>query len=295
MKTPLVSVIIPTYNRATTIVRAIESVLNQTYKNFELIVVDDNSTDNTEKVLSHYIANSRINYIKLTKNIGGGGARNRGITEAKGEFVAFQDSDDQWMLDKLEKQMKVFEDNTEIDIVFSRIQKNGDISTAFPKRDITRSQNIYTELLKDNYIGTVTAVIRKEKLKEVGGFDQSLPRLQDWDLFIRLAQNAKFYMHPDIHCDVYLQKDSVSNNSKALRTALSIFDKKYKDEVAKLSKKDRALVYEKYGSLFINDGDKVRSKMFFLMGLKEYIFNFKLMLKYLVVNTGGERLYKLLK
>jgi len=294
MKEPLVSVVIPTYNRAKTIIRAIDSVLNQTYTNLELLVIDDNSKDDTERVIQEHLSDSRFRYIKLSKNIGGGGARNKGIEEAKGKYIAFQDSDDEWMLDKLEKQMAIFATYPDVDVVFARIQNNGEPNTAFPKRDITESKNLYIELLKDNYIGTVTAIIKKEKLIRVNGFDQSLPRLQDWDLFIRLSQIAKFHMLQDILCDVYLQEDSVSNSSKALETALSVFDKKYKDEIAKLSRIDRASVYEKYGSLYINDGNWKKSTYFFRLGLKEK-FDIKILIKYIVVMIGGEKLYKLLK
>src|SRR5437868_2002167 len=103
LKNPLVSVVIPTYNSASFLSQSIESVLQQTYDNFEVIVIDDGSTDNTEAVLSDY--KDAIHYIK--KNNGGpSGARNLGIAEAKGEFIAFQDSDDLWLPEKLQLQME---------------------------------------------------------------------------------------------------------------------------------------------------------------------------------------------
>ena len=101
---PLVSVIIPTYNRGRLILDSINSVLNQTYKNIELIVVDDCSTDNTEEILKS-INDSRIKYVKLEKNSGACIARNKGIELSTGEFIAFNDSDDLWITTKLEKQL----------------------------------------------------------------------------------------------------------------------------------------------------------------------------------------------
>lgn len=104
----LVSVIIPTYNRANLILQAVKSVLNQTYKNFEIIIVDDGSSDNTEDVIN-VIHDNRIRYIKHAINKGASAARNTGIREAKGKYIAFQDSDDHWLPDKLEKQVKRIE------------------------------------------------------------------------------------------------------------------------------------------------------------------------------------------
>ena len=104
-----VSVIIPTYNRANLVGRAIKSVLNQTYKDFELIIVDDSSTDNTKDVIRQFQEkDSRIEYIKHHKNKGGSAARNTVIKSSKGEYITFLDSDDEWLCEKLEKQIKLF-------------------------------------------------------------------------------------------------------------------------------------------------------------------------------------------
>lgn len=100
-KIPTVSVVIPTYNRAHLVGRAIQSVLNQTYQDFEIIVVDDGSTDNTEEVVKSF-NDPRIRYIRHDQNRGGSAARNTGIKMARGEYIAFQDSDDEWLPEKLE-------------------------------------------------------------------------------------------------------------------------------------------------------------------------------------------------
>ena len=106
MSKPYVSIILPTYNRANQLPRAIYSVLNQTYENFELIIVDDASKDDTEAIVSQ-INDPRISYIKNQHNCGAAGARNVGIKNARYDFIAFQDSDDEWMPEKLAKQLKV--------------------------------------------------------------------------------------------------------------------------------------------------------------------------------------------
>ena len=118
---PTVSVIIPTYNRAKLLPRAIKSVLNQTFKDFEVIIVDDGSTDNTEEVINEFQKhNKRIKYIRHEKNKGAAAARNTGIKIAQGEYIAFQDSDDEWLPNKLEKQMEIFESApAEIGVVYT--------------------------------------------------------------------------------------------------------------------------------------------------------------------------------
>jgi glycosyltransferase involved in cell wall biosynthesis len=124
---PTVSVIIPTYNRAHLIGRAIQSVLKQTYQDFEVIVVDDGSIDNTEEVVKK-IQENRVYYYKHDKNKGGSAARNTGISLAKGEYIAFQDSDDEWLPEKLEKQIGVFNNQTKnVGVVYTgfyRIEGN---------------------------------------------------------------------------------------------------------------------------------------------------------------------------
>lgn len=107
----LVSIIMPSYNTAEYIVESIQSVLSQSYENWELIIVDDCSTDNTDEIIEPYLTDKRIKYLKNEKNSGAAVSRNRALREAQGKWIAFLDSDDIWMLDKLEKQIAYMEDN----------------------------------------------------------------------------------------------------------------------------------------------------------------------------------------
>ncbi|MEP0213205.1 MAG: glycosyltransferase family 2 protein, partial [Cellulophaga sp.] len=141
---PLVSIIIPTYNRQLTIRRAIDSVLSQSYSNIEIIVVDDCSNDKTYLIMENFKSDDRVQYIRLDKNVGGGGARNLGIKASKGEYIAFQDSDDVWLEDKLVKQMNVFLKNKELDVVFCKIKRISSNSiSVFPLKDISRAKNLH--------------------------------------------------------------------------------------------------------------------------------------------------------
>ncbi len=124
---PKVSVILPTYNRAHLIKRAIQSVLDQTYQNFEIIVVDDGSTDNTEEQVRSF-NNPKIRYIRYNENKGAAFARNAGIKASRGDYIAFQDSDDEWFPHKLQRQMEAFKNaSPEVGVVYTgswRIKDN---------------------------------------------------------------------------------------------------------------------------------------------------------------------------
>ena len=107
---PTVSIILPTFNRAKTLVRAIESVLKQTFKDYELLIIDDGSTDNTKEDIAQFLSDTRVKYI-YQENSGASNARNKGIELSNSDLIAFQDSDDEWMENKLEEQVKVFDSN----------------------------------------------------------------------------------------------------------------------------------------------------------------------------------------
>ena len=186
-----ISIIIPTYNREKTIIDSINSVLKQTYKNLELIIVDDGSTDNTKKIVSK-IKDNRIKYIKLKTNSGACIARNTGITSATGKYISFQDSDDIFHTDKLEKQYKNLTKNNS-DIDFCKIIINdGSNKEIIPRIDTEKSienNKILDELCKGNFISTQAILIKKEVIQKYL-FDPNLPRLQDFDLVLRVLPDV---------------------------------------------------------------------------------------------------------
>jgi len=194
-KNPTVSVIIPTYNRAHLVGRAIRSVLNQTYQDFEIIVVDDGSTDNTEEVVKGF-NDDRIRYIRHDENRGGAAARNTGIKAAQGEYIAFLDSDDEWLPEKLERQVKAFEkSDSRVGVIYTgsiAVSQNGEATTDYKAPKLRGS--ILRELLISNQIigGGSNVMVKRELLKKLGGFDEALPSCQDWDLWLRLASICQF-------------------------------------------------------------------------------------------------------
>lgn len=225
----MVSVIIPSYNREKTIERAVMSVLNQTYKDLELIVVDDCSKDNTVEVLKS-IEDDRLKIIRLEKNSGACVARNVGVENAQGDYIAFQDSDDEWLLDKLEKQMAIFE-KEKVDLVFCAFNRFGlGKNLTCPKL----SEGIVERktLLEDSRISTQTLVGKKECFENVK-FDPEMPRLQDYDITIRLSKKYSIYFVNEPLVNMYVQNDSISKNKNKMIRAETIIFSKYKDDIEK--------------------------------------------------------------
>ena len=225
---PLVSVIIPTYNRAKYVTHAIDSVLAQTYPNNEIIVVDDGSTDDTKEALAPYM--DRIKYI-YQENTGGAAARNTGIKAAKGELIAFLDSDDEWLPAKIEKQIDKFRKlPNSVGVVYSGCytvsQESKEILCEIP----TLKGNVHNYALQRCIISSPTPLIRKLCFKKVGVFDEALPSCQDWDMWIRLSKHYNFDFVPDILARFYCHGDQISADLEAKIEALEILVRKYKAE-----------------------------------------------------------------
>jgi len=186
-KEPLVSVIIPTHNRAEMLKRAVDSVLKQSYSNIEIIIIVDNCTDNTSEVITQ-LMDKRIVVITLDENVGGAQARNIGIDNAKGEYFAFLDDDDEWYESKLSKQLSAFRNNDNIAIVSCNYKTmNGNkitrISNAKNKINID-------DMLYKNHCGSFSfCVIKKEYVIGLR-INPDLKACQDWDLWLKILVNS---------------------------------------------------------------------------------------------------------
>lgn len=278
MGNSLVTVIIPTYNRASTIERAIRSVLNQTYENLELIIVDDASTDNTIEVIAG-IEDSRMRFIKHDINKGGGAARNTGIKVAKGDFIAFQDSDDEWMLKKLETQVNLLlSHEVDFGVVYSKfIWVCGDKEEIVPRpKDGPLEGDILRSLLKRNFVTTQTAVVRRICFESIGYFDERLQRLQDWELWLRVAQKYKFVYANELLVKVYAQSKSISSNLYSFQQALEIIAKKHSSVFKKYNIASLANHFS-WLSLELIDKKKSREATeYSILAIKLYPWSFKL-------------------
>lgn len=214
-----ISVVIPTYNREATIGNSIQSILNQTWRNFEIIIVDDGSTDDTYQVVEAF-ADDRIRYVYMDQNGGASRARNAGIRLAKSEFIAFLDSDDEWLPTKLEKQMQVMLQAPEtVGLVYCRMRGTRKDGTTLicpePWKPAEELQgNIFFTLLEENMIGTPTMLVRKQCLEQTGGFDEGLKCLEDWELILRIAEKRDIGFVDEILVEVHFSDGGVSKNIK---------------------------------------------------------------------------------
>lgn len=230
---PHVSVILPAYNRETLVARAIDSVLAQTWDDFELIIVDDASTDGTRGVLERYRDHPRVRLILSDVNRGGSGARNLGIEAARGALIAFQDSDDVWLPHKLAAQVAALEADPAAGLCYcGSIFSEGTGSFYIPEPVFARLEgDMSQEMLRRNTTSTQTLVIRREVLAAAGPFDAALKRFQDWDLMIRVAQLAPFAFLPEPMVLIFATPGNIS--SVVVNDAIS-----------------RAHILEKYADLF---------------------------------------------
>jgi glycosyltransferase involved in cell wall biosynthesis len=220
-----VSVIIPTYNRGNLIINSIKSVLNQTFRNLEVIVVDDGSTDNTEDEVNK-ITDKRIKYIKLSSNRGGSNARNVGIKNATGQFISFQDSDDIFYPNKIEKQIKnIINKNSIFDFCKINVIYNSTYSYLIPN---ARQENsiikgeIFNELIsRGNFISTQSMIIRTKYMKN-HLFDIEMPRLQDYDVILGMIPKVKISYTNEVLVDLHIQNNSVTLSPSKLKKAIYI-------------------------------------------------------------------------
>lgn len=231
MEYPLVTVVIPVYNREGTIARAVNSVLQQTYKNIEIIVVDDCSTDDTVITVKK-INDPRIKIICLPYNCGANFARNRGIEKAKGEFIAFQDSDDEWRKDKLDKQIRYMMDEN-LDALFCPyILCDGEQRRTIPYN--FQNIDLYTiqlkeKLRKGNVVGTPTLVVKGDVFSQIGMFDEEITRLQDYEFVIRLVKKYRLGYLAEPLVIAYRMEKSISNNENAFLEAYKRLAEKHSD------------------------------------------------------------------
>ena len=180
-----ISVIIPTYNRRNTLPRAVESVLNQTYKPIEIIVVDDGSTDGTKEMFSEMYP--LVHYIYQV-NSGVSSARNTGIKSASGDWIALLDSDDEWLPDKLERQVKLLQDNAEIRFCHTNeIWIRNDVRINQRKKHQKYGGNIFKKCLDICRISPSSSLFHTSVINDVGLFDESLMVCEDYDLWLRIT------------------------------------------------------------------------------------------------------------
>ena len=213
---PSISVIIPAYNAEKTIKETIQSVLNQTWQDFELLIINDGSQDATLEVIES-IQDPRIKIFSYP-NAGSSASRNRGIALAKGEYISFIDADDLWTTAKLEAQYKALQENSQAAVAYSwtdHIDESGQFLRSGPQQSFTG--DVYARLLLEDFIGNGSnPLIRAQAFAEVGDFDESLAHSEDWDLWLRLAARYHFVAVPSPQILYRMRVSSKSFNIKEM-------------------------------------------------------------------------------
>lgn len=217
----MISVILPVYNREKTIKQSIDSILQQTYKDFELIIVDDGSTDGTKRVIKE-IGDSRIVYV-YQDNSGACVARNRGIDMSRGEYIAFHDSDDTWISNKLEKQFNALI-KSKADIVICKMKNINEYGIVEMPKGLREGVLKKKDSLMN--IGT-QSILGKKEVFEKCRFDTDMPRLQDFELLLRISKTYKIYFLDETLVNYYTGGLSISSNESKFLLALSLLERKH--------------------------------------------------------------------
>lgn len=273
---PRVSIIIPTYNREDLIILAIESILKQTYQDFEILVIDDASTDKTAEVIRE-INQSKVRYFQLSTNSGQCVARNYGLSRAKGEFVAFLDSDDTWLPEKLEKQIALFDKGSErLGAVYCySYQKYVKSNTTLLNEIGYFRGDIHDKFLLGFCPPTPSLfLIKKSALDRVNGFDEGLVTFVDLDLWMRISESYDFdYVEEPLIIKYEQIGDQYVNNFEKRYKGYSLFFDKWGNKVEErfgskeLLKLKRHITYAIVGPLLHQPPGNLRKNIPKLVGL----------------------------
>ncbi len=233
-----VSIILPTYNREKKLKRAISSILYQSCQNFELIIVDDASTDRTKELVESY-QDARIRYVCLPSNQGAAAARNYGLRQAQSEYIAFEDSDDVWRPMKLEKQLKCMEEaNESVGFVYHKIayDMGANHYAILPSEAVAlekKSGDIYAQMLYDNLIPCPSILATRECVEQTGGFDTQLKALEDYDFALKMAKRYQGVFIDEILLDAEYSTSGVSGSAVNYLVASCMLVQRYKDDYLK--------------------------------------------------------------
>lgn len=298
-----ISVLIPTYNCDAYVHEAINSVLNQTYKNFEIIVVDDGSTDNTKDVLRPYEEKKLITYIYQNNSVPAV-ARNTGILNSSGDYIAFLDADDLWMPEKLEKMIKKINDKKKFGMVITSVNfvdLYGNILRTTNYDQMTEDE--IKEILMERCIVVMSSVlIQREVFEHIGLFDENLTYAEDWDFFYRLAREYRIGIINE-PLTVYRVRESSLMRDRAKREKLfndtfAVVEKIYAyPENSKCKHKKKffyANFYRQYGTYDLYSGNLIDSRKYLFKSLTFDLFNlttYMLLIKSFLRNTIIYTLY----
>ncbi len=273
---PKVSVVIPTHNRAELLRLAITSVLNQTFQDFEVIIVDDASSDNTHEVVSDF-NDSRIKYIRHETNKGDSTARNSGIIASNGKYIGFLDDDDEWLPEKLTKQVDLLENSSSrVGGVYTGTSVVDKTSRKILAQNIpTKRGNLFKDMLMVNFITTSTLLLKRECFNSIGLFDESVPYCSDYDLWIRISREFYFecIKEPLVRYSIHHGNRLTNNHGKVI-VGIEAIIKKY-DQLLALNRKSYSHLYLALGVRYNYSGNAKKGRKAFLQAIKLYPFEIR--------------------
>jgi glycosyltransferase involved in cell wall biosynthesis len=279
---PKVSVIIPTYNYKQFIQKAIDSVLTQTYKDVEIIVVDDGSTDNTRDIIESKYAH-KVAYI-YQDNKGASAARNKGIALSHGEYLVFLDADDYFLSSSIEERLTILEDNKSIGWVYSRWQyvdiEGNILEDAFHNAPFAYKKrlrgNIFMDMLSGTLINTSSVLLRRSCAEDTGGFDDRLSAFQDYDFWLRVSHRHQVEYLDKVLVYITAHKESISFTQPPY-PARAIINKKieenyrnYLPELGITWRKIKASEFNYSGNSFLENGNLNQALREFKRSIREY-------------------------
>ncbi|HAX50630.1 MAG TPA: hypothetical protein DIW07_07535 [Lachnospiraceae bacterium] len=276
---PLVTAVITTYRRTVEIVRrALTSIINQTYSNIEIIIVNDYPND---KKLAEDLDNLKmeftvlypIQYVVVKSNGGACKARNLALSRAKGEFIAFLDDDDEWMPDKITKQVKAIRENSNVALVYCNSQIHY-VETGEDKLRFIRKQpegHIFSYLMAENLIGSCSfPLFRVDELKKVNGFNEIMPALQDWELYFRLLKNSQVaYVDEPLARYYFYKGERISAHPEKRTDAFEIIHKEIESDLEKRCNKKGAASFYLMGTYFYSVSHNMKTAfLYYFRGVK---------------------------
>ena len=289
-----ISVIIPTFNSAAFISDAIESVFSQTYKDFEVIVVDDGSTDNTRSVVEYYVDKygDRIRYF-YKENRGAGSARNYGVEHTGGGLIAFLDSDDLWYPEKMERALITLNRHPDCNFVCHSYRVRWDSGQKDEFRvnehyNTLMPEQMFREFFFENRIGTSTVVMKKDLFYKAGGFDESIWTGQDYDLWVRCARVAKIYFLDEILSEYRRRKGSITSfvekklpcELKIMEKYLGLFPEGEREQIRRQKLRN---IYVSVAMRVLESDNRILSRRYLLEGLKQQPFNLRTIILFFCV------------
>ncbi|WP_064791770.1 glycosyltransferase family 2 protein [Shewanella woodyi] len=249
MESSLVSTIIPTYNRADNLCRAIDSALNQTHKYIEVIVVDDNdplseARAETEYLMQKYLLNDNVKYVKHLENKNGAAARNTGISASFGKYIAFLDDDDEWEPNKIEKQVEYLKGNHIYGGCYCLSKKYMGGNKFYSTKYKVEGNLMFDLLSLKSEIYTPTLLLRKEFVNNIGGFDESFIRHQDFELLVKFFEKYTLGCVPEYLVNIHVDDCQNHPSFQQFEGNKLTFLSKFTEFIAVFPKKKQRAIYQ---------------------------------------------------